>query len=76
MDSFSVGFVVSIGISSIDETSLGNSEIGGLGDVISSCCKINVVSRINVVDSGSVVDVRSKDEACVGVFDSGSLGDA
>ena len=79
MDSFCVGFVVSIGISSIDDTSVVNSEIDGLGDVISSCSKgnvVNVVSRRNGVDSGSVVDVRSKDEACVGVVDSGSLGDA
>ena len=54
-----------------------NSEIDGLGYVISSCSKgnvVNVVSRRNGVDSGSVV--RSKDEACVGVVDSGSLGDA
>ena len=44
MDSFCVGLVVSNGISSIDDTSLGNLEIGGLGDVISSCSKVNVVS--------------------------------
>ena len=44
VDSFCVGFVVSIGLRSIDDTSFGNLEMVGFGDVISSCSKVNVVS--------------------------------
>ena len=44
VDSCCVGFVVSIGLRSIDDISLGTLEMVGFVDVISSCSEVIVVS--------------------------------